>query len=49
MSTWILAIYILAQNSKDLGLVTSYSRQATSQLVSVGDNMSDTATSTSWS
>ena len=38
---------ILAQNSNDLGLVTSYSKHATSQLVSVGDNISDTATSTS--
>ena len=40
-------MYMRAQNSNERGLVTSYRRHATSQLVSVGDNMSDHATSTS--
>lgn len=44
-----LTKYILAQNSNDRGLVTSYTRHATSQSSSVGVNISHMATSTSWS
>ena len=40
-------MYILTQNSKERGLVTSYTKHATSQFISVGFNMSHTATSTS--
>ena len=45
----ILTKYILAQNSKLCGLVTSYTRQATSQSSSVGVNISHIIMSTSWS